>query len=302
MQEDNKLDKDKDKVSIVDNFSIRKVLPTDFSQIKLLAESVWSNDYLINGFVDILNDHKSHFLALENENKEILGCINAIIYIFNSQRLGYLETLRVRADSHNQGIGTLLTKNALKYLESKQISQIGYVTGLQNMKSIRVAQKTGFTNVTKWPAALIEHSALPSCEQIKQQDFRPLTSEILKILRKTKINWYNCHWEFFPISQSLIDYLKEDSQAMFILSNDNSLLSYISYYESRLVGNIVGKPTKPAFEDLLCQIINNYDLAECQEVRIFIQDKYQTFYSKFPFMDFSKKKGLILFIKKNKEQ
>ena len=295
MQEGNKLDKDK--VSIVENFSIRNVHPTDYSQIKLLAESVWSNDYLIDGFMDIINDPKSHFLVLENEDQEILGCINAIIYIFNSQNLGYLETLRVRTDSHNQGIGTLLTKEALKYLESKQISQIGYVTGLQNMKSIRVARKNGFTHVTKWPAALIDRSALPSCEHMELRDSKPLTSEIIKILSKTKINWYNCHWEFFPISQSLIDYLKEDTHAMFILSNDNSLLSYISYYEPRLVGNIVGKPTKPAFADLICQIINNYDLAEFEEVRIFIQDKYQTFYSKFPFMDFSKKKGVILFIK-----
>ena len=272
---------------------------SDYPQIKFLAESVWSQDYLIDGFFDIINDPKSHFLVVEDNNNEILGCINALIYNFDTKSIGYLETLRVRADVHNQGIGTLLTKKALQHLESKRISQVGYVTGFQNQKSIQIALNNGFTQIGRWPAALIDFTQLQhflSNDGKVSKSSEPSTTEILQFLKKNRIDWYNCHWEFFPPSESLIAHLKEEA-AMFIQSVDKSLLSYISQYETRLVGNVVGKPNSDSFLDIISQITDKYDLAKFEEFRIFLQERYQSFYSIMPFMDFSKKKGLIFFIK-----
>jgi N-acetylglutamate synthase-like GNAT family acetyltransferase len=280
----------------VKNFFFRLSKPADYPQIKLLAESVWSHDYLIDGFFEILNDRKSHFLVVESDDHEILGCINALIYTFNNKRIGYLETLRVRADAHNQGIGTLITKKAFRYLESKHIAKIGYVTGLRNQSSIQIALKNGFTQIARWPAALLDCTQLvrlPFYERKSPNNSELSTTEILQIIENSKIGWFNCHWEFFPLSVSLIDYLKDDGKALFIRSQNKLLLSYVNQYGTHLVGNIIGKPNKTAFMEIIAQIRDQYNLTEYEEIRLFIQENYQPIYSNISFMDFSKKKGVL---------
>ncbi len=284
----------------MEDYFFRLGQPNDYPQIKLLAESIWAHDYLIEGFLEILNDPKSHFLVVENSDHEILGCINALIYTFNDKRIGYLESLRVRTEVHNQGIGTLLARKALQYLESKHINQIGYVTGLQNQRSIQIALKNGFIQIIRMPAALLDCTQivrLPLYELKPPQESELSTTEILQLIENAKIRWYNCHWEFFPPSVSLIDYLKEDRNALFIRSQNCSLLSYVNQYEKRLVGNIIGKPDNTAFEEIIDQIKDHYNLPEYEEIRLFIQEKYHSFYSNISFMDFSQKKGVILFLK-----
>ncbi|MFX0086855.1 MAG: GNAT family N-acetyltransferase [Candidatus Hodarchaeota archaeon] len=140
----------------MEDYLFRLGQPNDYPQIKLLAESIWAHDYLIEGFLEILNDPKSHFLVVESSDHEILGYINALIYTFNNKRVGYLETLRVKTEVRKQGIGSLLTKESLQYLESKHIRQIGYVTGLQNKRSIQIALKNGFIQIIRIPATLLD--------------------------------------------------------------------------------------------------------------------------------------------------
>lgn len=284
---------------LVENLIFRVGRPTDYSNIKSLSTSVWPHDYLIDLFIEILDDPKSHFLVVENDSHEILGCINAVIYIFNGARIGYLESLRVRADVHNQGLGTSLTEKAIQYLKSNQVSQIGYVTGLQNKKSCQIALKSGFIQVARWPAAFIDCTQLPSLEQRPSHSSELSNTEILYLLEKSEVGWYNCHWEFFPLSLSLIDHLRQDNKGIFLHSEDKSLVSFINQYEGRLVGNVLGTPTKTAILDILTQITGLYDLKEFEEVRLFIQEKDQSFYSTMPFMDFSLKKGLLFFLKEN---
>ena len=284
---------------LVKELVFRVARPTENSHIKTLSASVWSHDYLIDFFIEIQNDPKSHFLVVENDSHEILGCINAVIYTFNGTRIGYLESLRVRADTHNQGLGTSLTGKAIQYLKSNQISQIGYVTGFQNEKSTQIALKSGFTQVARWPAAFIDCKQLPSLERKPSQSSELSNTEILYLLEKSEVDWYNCHWEFFPPSLSLIDHLRQGNKGIFLHSEDKSLVSFINQYENRLVGNVLGTPTKTAILDILTQIIALYDLKEFEEVRLFVQEKDQSFYSTMPFMDFSLKKGLLFFLKEN---
>ncbi|MHA1228273.1 MAG: GNAT family N-acetyltransferase [Candidatus Hodarchaeales archaeon] len=287
------------------NTVLRKARLDDYPEVKKLSRSVWSNDYLVDFYEEIITDKNSNFFILETDQKEIIGCINAETVDFAPENIGYIKTLRVKDGYQGHGIGTYLTTKMLEFFKtSTDVTEVYYVSGLSNSKSVRVALKNGFKEVCIWPAAVIDvEKARQFVSGINVQNQECSNKEILKFLSKENIQLFNCHWEFYPLSLQLIDELRSHEVSKFILSHKNNFLSYYSIYDkrNRLVANFVGKPSSEALKELLGIALSDPAIEELTEIRVFVQEKQQKGFSNIPLMDFSQGKGVRLFVKKLKK-
>ncbi len=282
------------------DITFRRATPNDFNHVKEISESVWNQDYLITNFFYILENPENNFFVIE-QNGKLVGCINARIYNFED-KLGYLEALRVKSDSQNQGIGTCLVSDALKFLSQKEIKIVYYVTGFTNEPSKQVAMKNKFIKVFEWPIGYIKNPLeLISENFVVKKSIEPSLTEILDFLKENEYQWVNMIWKFFPLSSSTLVLAKELSNSHFLFSSNKDLLSLVTISPQsegiRLTGNLMGKPNREALINLLQQINSIYPFRSINECRFIVEEKNLEIYSKIDFMDFQANKALILFQK-----
>ena len=121
-----------------------------FEQYKSIIKLLWSN--IEDKEITTLTKNQKETIFLAINNNEVIGFLNTSIrtdYVegSNSDKTGYIEGIYVKELYRKQNIGKKLLEKAFADFLSKNITEVGSDTNVDNILSNKFHKKLGFREV-----------------------------------------------------------------------------------------------------------------------------------------------------------
>ena len=133
-----------------------------------ISKHVWEgHDYLPSVFDKWLRDVNSHFYGIELDDR-IVAVGN--LRLVENGLVGWMEGLRVHPDYRGRGLANMITQHFVGMAEDLRLPRLRYVTGSENLASLKLAKMAGFSVILKMAVSWISKpKAVPEF-----QDYVPI--------------------------------------------------------------------------------------------------------------------------------
>lgn len=191
----------------------RKAQREDREVIEEISKDIWGDhqDYLPKIFDEWV---KKGLYVYEDE--EDIKAVSK--YSKHSEKIAFLEGIRVRKEYQEEGIGDKFTKFMIDKAKREQMNKVRYTTYYENEGSISLSKKNNFN--LKDSFAFIEFNnednPLPDKLEDSKKIEELLNSDLLETINHQKLfkkvqenlNYINYDWEFFPITKQRLRKIK----------------------------------------------------------------------------------------------
>jgi N-acetylglutamate synthase-like GNAT family acetyltransferase len=152
----------------------RKLCYSDQKDILEISRHIWDgNDYLPSVFDQWLEDSCSHFYGIEVDGRVVaVGNLRLI----EKGLVGWMEGLRVHPDYRGRGFANLIQDRFLEMAKELNLQKLRYVTGSENLASLKLAENTGFSRILTMPVTWISK---PKTKP-EAQDYAPIRNKTPK--------------------------------------------------------------------------------------------------------------------------
>jgi aminoglycoside 6'-N-acetyltransferase I len=122
-------------------------------QYKAIIKMLW-DDIEISEITSLTNNHNQgkEFIFLAIDENDVIGFLNTSIRVdyvegSNSDETGYIEGIFVKEEYRKQQVAKKMLEEALKYFQTKNITEVGSDTHVDNLLSSKFHRKVGFKEV-----------------------------------------------------------------------------------------------------------------------------------------------------------
>jgi N-acetylglutamate synthase-like GNAT family acetyltransferase len=132
---------------------IRKLRDSDRKDVLEISKHIWEgHDYLPSVFNQWLKDSKSHFCGVEIDGQVVaVGNLRLI----ENRSVGWMEGLRVHPNYRGIGLANLIQHQFLGMAKKLHLQKLRYITGSENLASLKLAESTGFSDVLRMAVSWI---------------------------------------------------------------------------------------------------------------------------------------------------
>lgn len=126
---------------------IRRVQPADKAAVLTLVNEIAADDYIPYCFDDWVEDQERCVFLAACEREKLLGVANVQ---FLSERVAWLQALRVAPDQRRRGVGRALSQACLEQAASagRQVARL--LIDVDNHASLSLTAGTGFRKTAHW--------------------------------------------------------------------------------------------------------------------------------------------------------
>jgi GNAT superfamily N-acetyltransferase len=176
-----------------------------------------------NSYVLFMMDDPKNLLYGAFQNDKILGFANLKK---KSEKLAWIEMVRVRKDIQKQGIGTKLFQFGVEEAKKLNYEIVGFATERGNIGSCKIGEKLGFKLLTEVFPYWVESDKAKILE-IKESAEPISINEALNIIQKIPEgpkDYIAIGWDFAPLEKSFFD---QEPDLKFYVKNNTILLEYL---------------------------------------------------------------------------
>lgn len=126
---------------------IRRAQTTDKDSVLALVAAIGRDDYIPYCFDDWVNDAEGGAFLVAYQDERLLGVANAE---FLSERVAWLQALRVAPSARRLGVSTALTQACLDYSAraGRQVARL--LIDIDNQASLSLTARAGFHKIAEW--------------------------------------------------------------------------------------------------------------------------------------------------------
>lgn len=126
---------------------IRRAQTTDKDFVLALVAAIGRDDYIPYCFDDWVNDAEGGAFLVAYQDERLLGVANAE---FLSERVAWLQALRVAPPARRLGVGTALAQACLDYSARARRQVARLLIDIDNQASLSLTARAGFHKIAEW--------------------------------------------------------------------------------------------------------------------------------------------------------
>lgn len=240
----------------------RQLTSEDKEQVIRICKSIWEgDDYIPNIFDKWVQADNSYFIGLFQEEKLIgFGRLAS-----HGDGNYWLEGLRKDHELQLKGIGKKIANHLIKIAIEKECKSLKFSTYFDNVESIALNEKIGFSKIKEWSYLELELDKLDKHKFISNTDSlgQPSLEEFTKFLLESKfykeMDGYLCQgWKVFNVSDKYLTQLYHKSLSYIIANGEEieAMVTYVIDNDENIFITLLEYSTKDQCSLLLNRIIS----------------------------------------------
>lgn len=186
---------------------IRRVQPADKEAVLALVAEIDVDDYIPYCFDDWVSDLAGGVFLVACQSERLLGIANVH---FLSERVAWLQALRVAPSARRLGVGSALSQACLNYSAQagRQVARL--LIDIDNHASLSLTAGAGFNKIAEW--LRLEKQTEPVTAPSMQSPVPEQLPQLVQLARQHDLGLWHTDWETHDLSvESLEISVKNDT-------------------------------------------------------------------------------------------